>query len=105
MSRTEAPVSFARLHHSFKPETFRDFVIHVQLGRLDSQLVAGQTRQPFNVELRLIADVGNIFCPKNKYIAAMRFDEVITKFVHEDLVASVDRAAGDDFAGSVTDSR
>ena len=53
----------------------------------------------------MIADVGNISGAKDKHIAAMRFDEVVTKFVHEHLVARIDRAAGNDFIAAIADPR
>src|SRR2546430_10588076 len=35
----------------------------------------------------------------------MRFDEVVTELVHKYLIAGVDRAAGNDFAAPITNSR
>ena len=100
-----AVVTILSAHHSFETVPFRHFSIHVQLWRPNSQLVARQTGQAFNVKLGLIANVRDIFRPKDKDIAPMRFNEIVTKFVHEYLITGVNRAAGDDFIGPVTHSR
>src|SRR4030095_9593230 len=98
-------VSVFRAHHPRETVTLGDFPIREELRRLNSQSVSGQTGQTFDVELSLIADVGNIFCAKNKNVAPMRFHEVVTELVHENLIAGVDRSACDHFTAPVTDSR
>src|SRR4030095_9517848 len=105
MPRPITAISVLRAHHPLETVTLGDFPIREELRRLNSQSVAGQTGQTFDVELSLVADVGNIFCAKNKNAAPMRFDEVVTELVHENLIAGVDRAACDHLTAPVTDSR
>src|SRR5439155_14343980 len=105
MPRTITSISVSPLHHSLETKAFHDLSIDEQLRRLDPQRVPRQTSQTFYVELSLIANIGNIFRAKNEYIAAMGLDEVVTKFVHEDLVTRIDHTAGDDLAASIADSR
>src|SRR5207237_1084787 len=98
-------VAILSAHYSFETVTLRHFPIDIQLWRLDSQLVARQPRQALDVKLGLIANVPNIFRPKDKDVTPMRFNEIVTEFVYEYLITGVDRAAGDDFTASVTHSR
>src|SRR2546423_2166089 len=100
--RAVTAIAVFRAHHSLETVALRDFSVRVELRRLNSQFVSGQTRETFDVKLCLIADLLNVFSAKNKNIAAMRFDKVVAELVHENLVTRIDRAACDHFTCAVT---
>src|SRR4051794_26185929 len=96
-----AAITIFRRHHPLESVTFRTFTIHIKQRRIDSQLIAWDTAQSFDVKrwscLRVARDTCDIIGPKNEYIAAVRFNEVVSEFIDENLIAGIDRSLGDDF--------
>src|SRR2546423_1998642 len=66
MPRAVTAIAIFRTHHSCETVTFGEFPVRVELRRLNSQPISGQTGQTFDVKLRLIADLLNVFSAKNK---------------------------------------
>src|SRR6266446_5394710 len=107
MAQSVSSIRRLRRHYPGETIAIRFSAIHIEKGRVDSQLIAGQTGQPLNVKwrarFRIFPNPWNMIRPKHKDITAMRLNEVVAKLVHKDLVACVDCACGNDLA-AVTDA-
>src|SRR4051794_18151362 len=99
-----------RAHHPSESEAFWRFAVHIKKRWIDSQRIARHPGQAFDVK-RMLAGLGiagnvrNIIRPKNKNIAAMRPNEIVTELIDENLVAGIDRAASNDITFFVTTAR
>src|ERR1700720_3386277 len=95
-------ISIRRRHHALETAALRFLSIDIKPWRIDPQRVARQSGEALDIKRLACIDVArysrNVVRSKYKNVAAMWFDEVIGKLVHEDLVAGVDRAARDDFS-------
>src|SRR5205085_3468773 len=90
-------------HDPRKAITLRHFVAYKKKRRIDSQNVAGKAGQALDVKrmfarLRVGRDAENLVRPEDENISPVRFQEIVAELVHENLVAGIDGATGDDFA-------
>src|SRR5437660_389554 len=92
-----AAIGQLRRHDAGETKAFRDFSIHIKPGRINPQRITGQPGQALDVGrragFRIFTNPQDMIRAENKYVAAVRLDEVVTKFIDEDLIASVHRAA------------
>src|SRR5262249_4055249 len=102
MAERISAIRWPRRHHPLKPVALCFLAVDVKKWRINPQLVARQTGQPFNVKRRtrdrVLANARNPICPKDKNIPVMRLSKVVAEFIHKHLVARVDCTSGDHFA-------
>src|SRR5712691_11885670 len=102
-------VTILRVHHAFESVGFRDLSVHKKQWRIDPQRVSRHAGQSLDVKrltsFRIARNSCDIIRSKNKNVPTMRLDEVVSKLVHENLVARVHSTASDDLLTAIRVSR
>src|SRR6266404_3211809 len=92
-----SPVGKLRCHNAREAKTLSFFSIDIEKWRADLQGVTRQAGQALYIKrracFRIFTNPQYVVCAKNKHVATMRFDEIITDFIDEDLIARVHIAA------------
>src|SRR5262249_10019260 len=89
-------------HHPLKAIALRFLAIDIKKWRINAQLVSRQTSQSLNIKRRsgnrIRADLRNVIGSENENVPIAVLNEVVAAFIDKDLVARVDRAAGNNLA-------
>ena len=110
-NRARRVTSIRRLgrHDTAKSDPLSELAINVEQRRIDAKRVARNSRQSFDKKwgtgLGIVRNTEDMVGAKNKNVAVMRLDEVVTELVDKDLVSGVDRATGDDIAAMISVAR
>ena len=98
-------VEFNRGHHPPNPIALGQLAIDIKIGRIDPQFVARRASEPLDVvrraRFRILSNPKDMIGAKDKDVAAMRMNKVITELIDKDLIAGINRPARDDLAPAI----
>ena len=96
-------------HDTTKSSSLTELAITIKQRGIDTERVARKSRQALDKKRRarlgIVGDTEDVVGAKNKDVAAMRLDEIVTKLVDKNLVPGVDGATGNDIAAVVRVTR
>src|SRR6267142_203262 len=97
--RRVTTITIFRRHDAAEPIAACKFVVHINEGGINLQRIPRQAAEALNKKGRptlwIARNSRNIIRAENKDVAAMRFHEIVTELIHEDLVPGVDRPLRD----------
>ncbi len=104
-----APIRRLGRHDAPKSGSRGELAINIEQRRIDAQRIVRDAGQSFDKKWRtglgIVGNTEDMVGAKNKNVAVMRLDEVVTELVDKNLISCVDGTAGDDIAAMINVAR